>query len=121
LATALARVARERSPYPAAVEEPGQGVRGFIDGKEARLGSAKFCGVPEGEHPAHGTDASFITFAHDGKVATIAIRQTLRPDAVAVTKALRERGFDLIMLSGYRPAAVAPVAEELGIEHWCAA
>jgi Cu2+-exporting ATPase len=42
----------------------------------------------------------------------------LRPDAVAVTKAPRDRGFDLIVLSGDRPEAVAPVAQELGIEHW---
>ena len=39
LATALARVARERSPYPGAVEEPGHGVRAIIDRKEGRLGS----------------------------------------------------------------------------------
>jgi P-type Cu2+ transporter len=118
LATALARLARERSPYPGAIEEPGQGVRAVIDGKEARLGSAKFCDVAEDAHPGRDTDASFITFAHDGKVATIAIRQTLRPDAVAVVKALRQRGLDLVVLSGDRPAAVAPVARELGIEHW---
>jgi P-type Cu2+ transporter len=118
LATALARVARERSPYPGAVEEPGQGVRAAIDGKEGRLGSTKFCGIGYDANTARGTDASFITFSHDGKVATIAIRQTLRPDAVAVTKALRDRGLDLIVLSGDRAAAVAPVAQELGIENW---
>ena len=118
LATALARAARERTPYPGAVEEPGLGVRAVIDGSEARLGSTKFCGIAEAAPPAHSSDASFITFTHDGKAATIAIRQTLRPDAVAVTKALRQRGFDLIVLSGDRPAAVAPVAQELGIEHW---
>ena len=32
LAAALARAARDRSPYPGAVEEPGQGVRAIIDG-----------------------------------------------------------------------------------------
>ena len=35
-----------------------------------------------------------------------------------MTKALRARGLDLIVLSGDRPAAVAPVAEELGIQDW---
>jgi P-type Cu2+ transporter len=123
LATALARLARARSPYAGAVEEPGQGVRATIDGKEARLGSAKFCNVAAGAQPAHArpapdSDASLITFTYDGKVATIAIRQTLRPDAVAVVAALRERRLDLLVLSGDRPAAVAPVARELGIEHW---
>jgi P-type Cu2+ transporter len=120
LATALAQHARERKPYPGAVEEPGQGVRAIIDGNEARLGSAKFCGVAQDERStaAQPGDASFITFAHAGKTAAIAIRQTLRPDAVAVTKALRDRGLRLMVLSGDRPAAVAPVANELGIEDW---
>jgi Cu2+-exporting ATPase len=120
LATALARLARERYPYSGAVEEPGQGVRALIDGKEARLGSAKFCGVVEAAGPvaARDTSASFITFAHDGNVVAIAIRQTLRPDAVAVAKALSKRGLHLIVLSGDRPSAVAPVAQELGIEDW---
>jgi P-type Cu2+ transporter len=118
LATALARLARDRRPYPGAIEEPGHGVRVVIDGKEARLGNAKFCGVVEDAHPPHRADASLINFAHDNGVATIAIRQALRPDAVAVTGALRERGFDLIVLSGDRTAAVGPVAQELGIDRW---
>ncbi len=119
LAAVLARAARNRSPYPGAVEEPGQGVCATIDGLEARLGSAKFCNVAEDHRSAtrDGT-ASFITFAHGDTIATIPIHQALRPDAVAVTKALRARGLDLIVLSGDRPAAVAPVAEELGIQDW---
>ncbi|HKM88004.1 MAG TPA: heavy metal translocating P-type ATPase [Xanthobacteraceae bacterium] len=120
LAAALARRARERIAYPGAVEQPGQGVRALIDGEEARLGSAKFCGLAEKEQPAaaRDADASFITFAQAGKTATIAIRQALRPDAVAVTKALRARNLRLVVLSGDRSAAVAPVANELGISDW---
>ena len=45
LAAALARLANDRAPYTGAVEEPGQGVRALIDGEEARLGSAQFCGL----------------------------------------------------------------------------
>ena len=45
LAAALARRAAKRVPYPGAVEEPGRGVRALIDGVEARLGSAAFCGL----------------------------------------------------------------------------
>ncbi len=120
LAAALARQARERIAYPGAVEEPGQGVRALIDGEEARLGSAKFCGLAEPNEPAATQDAaaSFISFAQAGKTATIAVRQALRPDAAAVTKALRARGLRLIVLSGDRPAAVAPVANALGISDW---
>jgi P-type Cu2+ transporter len=118
LATALGHLAREPSPYPGAVEEPGQGVRVLIADEEARLGSGSFCGIAEDVHAARDSDASFITFAYDGKISTIAIRQTLRPDAVAVTRALREQGLDLVILSGDRPAAVAPIAQALGIGDW---
>ena len=41
LAAAVAREARDRTPYEGAIEEPGQGVRAMIDGEEARLGSAR--------------------------------------------------------------------------------
>jgi Cu2+-exporting ATPase len=118
LATALARLARVRSPHAGAIEEPGQGVRADIAGKEARLGSADFCGIADAAHAPHGSDASFITFTHDGAAVTIPIRQTLRPDAVAVIDALRKRGLDLIILSGDRPDAVAPIAKGLGIANW---
>jgi P-type Cu2+ transporter len=118
LATALARLARGRSPYAGAVEQPGQGVRAVIDGKDARLGSASFCGIATDVRAPHGGDASFITFSHDGATVTIPIRQTLRPDAVAVVEALRKHGLDLIVLSGDRTDAVAPVAKELGIANW---
>ena len=121
LATALARLARVRSPHAGAIEEPGQGGRAVIDGKEARLGSAGFCGIADAAYAPHGSGASFITFTHDGAAVTIPIRQTLRPDAVAVVDALRKRGLDLIILSGDRAAAVAPVANELGIASWQAA
>ena len=93
-------------------------MRADIAGKEARLGSADFCGIADAAHAPHGSDASFITFTHDGAAVTIPIRQTLRPDAVAVIDALRKRGLDLIILSGDRPDAVAPIAKGLGIANW---
>jgi Cu2+-exporting ATPase len=119
LAAALAEKAQGRSPYPGAVEEPGQGVHALIDSQEARLGSADFCGLSETERKfANDGEASFIAFAHAGRTATIHIRQSLRPDAAAVVKALAGRGLRLIVLSGDRAAAVAPVATQLGISDW---
>ncbi|HEY7665296.1 MAG TPA: heavy metal translocating P-type ATPase [Xanthobacteraceae bacterium] len=124
LAAALARAAaRERVPYSDALEEPGLGVRAPIDGVEARLGSLAFCGIaapPDGLcelEPA----TTLIAFAHGDRHALFALRQTLRPDAVAITKALAERGFGLRILSGDRPQAVAPIAARLGIAQWQAA
>ena len=122
LAAALARQARERIAYPGAIEEPGRGVRASIDGHEARLGSAAFCGLPEAPEQAPGDPASSrIAFAYAGRNALIAVRQALRLDAVAVTQALAARGLDLIVLSGDRPEAVGPVARQLGITRWRAA
>jgi Cu2+-exporting ATPase len=120
LARAVAQEARDKTPYDAAVEVPGQGVRAMIDGSEARLGSLAFCGLAGGaamDDPA----TSVIAFSHAGRSAVLLIRQTLRPDAMAVVTALRQRKLDIMILSGDRQEAVAPIAAALGISNWSAA
>jgi Cu2+-exporting ATPase len=117
LATAVAREARERKPYEGATEEPGQGVRAMIDGAEARLGSAAFCSLSDGV-ASHEPGLSTIAFSHAERIVLLEVRQTLRPDARATADALRALGLDLMILSGDRPAAVAPVAAALGIPTW---
>ena len=116
LALALAREATSRAPFDNAVEEPGQGVRALIDGVEARLGSAVFCGVAPPVVIEPGL--SHIFFSHGVRSCVFAISQRLRPDAVQVVQALRDLGLDLHILSGDRAAAVQPVAEALGIPNW---
>jgi P-type Cu2+ transporter len=120
LASALARRADNPVPYSGAVEEPGRGVRALIDGSEARLGSASFCGADEKalQDVARDREASFIFFAHAGQAAAIPVRQTLRPDAAAVTAALATLGLDLMIISGDRPEAVEPIARRLGLRRW---
>jgi Cu2+-exporting ATPase len=118
LAAAVAREARNRVPYDGAVEEPGQGVRAAIDGVQARLGSFAFCGVAAAPRPELEPGTSLIAFAHGERSAVLAVRQALRADAASATKSLAERGFELHILSGDRPAAVAPVAARLGISQW---
>ncbi len=115
LAVALAREASSRAPYPGAVEEPGQGVRAVVDGFETRLGSPAFCGLG---NVAALPGASLIAFAHNGRSAAISVAQTLRPDAVATARALRQLGLDLHILSGDRNDVVRPVAAALGIAQW---
>ena len=116
LATAVAREARERVPFEGATEEPGQGVRATIDGTEARLGSAAFCGIANIAALTPG--ASTIFFGHAGEHAMLVVRQTLRPDAAETVAALRTRGLAITILSGDREAAVAPVAVQLGVKDW---
>jgi Cu2+-exporting ATPase len=91
-------------------------VRATINGIEARLGSAEFCGITETSAPAPGM--SCIVFSHGGRSATIAICQKLRPDAIETLKSLSHLGLDMHILSGDRNDAVAPIAEALGIAQW---
>ena len=116
LAQALAREARVRTPIAGAVEEPGQGVRAIIEGSEARLGSAAFCGVAE--EADSQSDVSSIVFTHAGRRAVFAIRQRLRVDAVAVVRELLASGLDVRILSGDRVSAVEPVAATLTVTDW---
>jgi P-type Cu2+ transporter len=122
LAAALAHEARERLPYPDAVEEPGRGVRVSIEGSEARLGSREFCGMAARDPQGIGSEGglSVIAFAHAGREAIFTFRQRIRPDAVAVVAALRAHGLDVRILSGDRASAVAPVAVALGLQDWTA-
>jgi Cu2+-exporting ATPase len=116
LATAVARHAQPRVPYCDAVEDVGCGVRAVVDGVEARLGSAEFCGVQPARDSETGT--SSIYFAHDGRSTVLSVRQTHRPEAATTVRALTALGLDLHILSGDRPDAVASVAAALGIRSW---
>src|SRR5215470_16321410 len=116
LAQALAREAKTRTPFPDAAEEPGQGVRALIEGREARLGSAVFCGATDVD--SLQADVSSIVFTHAGKRAVFAVRQRLRSDAVVVVRKLLASGLDVRILSGDRAAAVEPVAATLGVANW---
>jgi len=95
-------------------------VRVNIEGQQARLGSALFCGLaPQSRQDNVGDGAtSTIFFTHAGRLAAIPIRQRLRPDAIAVTQALIRQPLDLIILSGDRPRAVELIAKTLDISEW---
>jgi Cu2+-exporting ATPase len=118
LAAALAGEARERVPFDGAIEEPGKGVRALIRGVEARLGSPTFCGIDGSSGSAAGPGISTIAFSHAGRHAILIVQQKLRDDAADVVAHMRSLGLELIILSGDRPEAVAPVAAMLGIADW---
>jgi P-type Cu2+ transporter len=119
LAAAVAREAALKTPFEGAVEEAGRGVRALVDGTEAKLGSAAFCGIDPAEiGVTHDAATSLIAFSHGDRRAVFTVSQTLRPDAAAVVRQLRVLGLELAILSGDRPEAVAPVAATLGITSW---
>jgi len=120
LAAAVARETRDRTPIEGAVEAPGQGVRAMTNGHEARLGSAAFCGIADAswQLPAGDNSTSLIAFTHGDRKTVLAIRQSLRPDAIDAVRALKAQSYDVRIMSGDRAEAVAPIAAALGISSW---
>jgi P-type Cu2+ transporter len=120
VAVAIAQASGAKSPLIGTVEEPGQGVRGMIDGAEARLGRPSFCGA---EHLAKNgaiadPEASIVAFSRGEDKYLFSVRQGLRPDARAVIAALKQRNIALEILSGDREPAVRAAAGVLGISEW---
>jgi Cu2+-exporting ATPase len=111
LAQALLRAVPDVVPAVGVVEHAGLGLlRG-----EARLGSARFCGVTS----ATDDGCSELWFARPGRnPMRFAFADRLRPDAKEVIDALKRRGLTLELVSGDRPAAVARAAHEAGLSHW---
>src|SRR6266480_2469990 len=101
VATAVARASNAKSPLAGIVEEPGQGVRGFVDGEEVRLGRPSFCGVERmaDEILAHDPEVSAVAFSRGNERYVFAVRQRVRPDAQAVVSELQTRGIAVEILS----------------------
>src|SRR3954447_7124774 len=122
VAAAVARASAATSPLKGIVEVPGQGVHGFVDGVEVRLGKPSFC---DAKHLVDGDsvrdpEVSLVAFSRGDARHLFAVRQCLRPDAKAVIAALRQRGVAVEILSGDREAAVGAAAQSLGISEWSA-
>lgn len=93
-------------------EVPGYGVEGFWNDQKVRLGRAGWLGaVPV------GTTATYLKIDDAGPVA-FTFTDTLRDGAEIAVKDLLEQGKDVILLSGDVPAAVADIADRVGISAW---
>ena len=120
VAAAVARAAGARTPMAGVEEVTGQGVRGVFNGLEVRLGRPSFCGVEElaNELLFRDPECSVVGFRSGDARHVFAVRQSLRPDAVASVAALRQYGIDVEILSGDREPAVRHAAGQLGIHQW---
>lgn len=124
LSRALHAEARRLGVVPAAFaridEVPGAGLEGWADGLRVRLGRADWVG----SDARNTADSRYLELAFRRGEETpvrIAFADPLRPDAAEVVGWARSRGMALSILSGDRPAAVARVADDLGIADWRAA
>src|SRR6266568_2319835 len=120
VAAAVARASNAKSPLAGAVEEPGQGVRGYVGAIEVRLGRPSFCGAEQLAHDSLSLDpeASTVAFSLGDAKYVFAVRQGLRPDAKAMVSALLKRNIRVEILSGDREPAVEAAARALGVSEW---
>ncbi|MFH1341168.1 MAG: cation-translocating P-type ATPase [Pseudomonadota bacterium] len=120
VAAAVARASNAKAPLAGAVEEPGQGVRAILDGKELRLGRPSFCAAEQLAADSRDLDpeASIVAFSDGEKSWVFCVRQGLRPDAQATISALRLRNIKVEILSGDREPAVRAAARALGVSDW---
>ena len=120
VAAAVARASNAKSPLAGVVEEPGQGVRGFIDGEEVRLGRPSFCKADKlaNEILSLDPEVSVVGFNRGEVRHVFSVRQRLRPDAQVAVSSLQARGIAVEILSGDREPAVQAAAQTLGISEW---
>jgi heavy metal translocating P-type ATPase len=130
LGQALVEAAREAGlelTMPADVrEEPGQGIRGSIDGHMVLVGSRAFMrssGVPDDADStvfatSRGSGEAHVLVAVDGHLAgVIVMADELKPDADRIVERLRAEGIrHVAMISGDRRSVAERVGRELGVD-----
>ena len=97
-------------------ETPGQGLSCETETSCIRLGSRKWVGADSGTQC--DTNAEVWLRRQDGSLTRFAFADRLRCDAKEALAALKAQGYELAILSGDRPEAVAPVAAALGVADW---
>jgi Cu2+-exporting ATPase len=120
VAAAVARAAGAKKPLAGVEEVAGQGVRGFVGELEVRLGRPSFCGADSlaSDILCRDPEASVVAFQYGEARHVFAVRQRLRPDAVATIAVLRQGGIQVEILSGDREPAVRHAARSLGVHEW---
>lgn len=110
------------------VNHPGSGISGTLDGMHCVIGNADFvCSQTGVEHaevikPADHDDAaaSIVVLAIDQRVAAVFyFRDSLRSDAVALIRELKQGGKRVILMSGDHQAAAAELAQRVSINEFC--
>jgi Cu+-exporting ATPase len=129
LARAIVEGAEERGldvPEPEAFENvPGQGVRATVDGSEVLVGNRTLL-RNEGIDPSpaaetmkrlEGEGKTAMLVAHgDRLVGVVADADTVKESAKRAVMDLRERGLDVMMLTGDNERTARAVAERVGID-----
>ena len=104
---------------------PGQGAIARVDGKRVAVGNTRLMGretISLGALEARGAEMAAegrttVWVAIDGRpVALIAIADAPRPSSAAAVSALRDKGMQVVMLTGDNEATARRIGRELGID-----
>ena len=100
-------------------EQAGMGLTGVCQGQVLHLGRATWCGVSTEQISSRDNAQAAQVHLSDeqGWLASFAWGEALRPEALHTVQTLQAAGLEVRMLSGDSAAAVARVAQALGLVH----
>jgi Cu+-exporting ATPase len=129
LARAIVEGARERGlevPEPEAFESvPGQGVRATVEGSEVLVGNRKLLsdagvdlsGATEATERLEREGKTAMLVARDGElIGVLADADRVKETAPEAVATLRERGLDVMMITGDNERTAQAVAKRVGID-----
>jgi len=126
LATALINLAKDEEIVLATCSDfkatPGFGVSGNVNGIRIQIGARRYMDELGLEFPrvdpASQLGASVIYAAIDGSpAAVITISDPIKPSSQPAIHALKNRGFDVALVTGDGEGAARAIAQQAGIEH----
>jgi len=107
----------ETARVSAAHEEAGYGIEATVDGHSVALGNLRLMEKATGSAPA-AAEGNCVYAAVDGRYAgCLVLADAVKPHAAEAIEALKALGVrQTVMLTGDRPEAAQPVAEQLGVD-----
>lgn len=114
LSRAIVAEAGPGRPAADAVETPGEGIDGTIDGARARLGKASYVGA---RASGDGLQEAWFRLG-DAPPVRFVFEDALRRDAADTARELRDLGLNVEMLSGDRKEVAEAVAVQIGVTDW---
>lgn len=107
---------------------PGHGLKGLLNGDTYLVGNPRFVGKEAAEQFLDGValqladEGKTVIFFKDAKgiLATAALKDTLRKEAVDTIQRLKQAGIHTVMLTGDNEKTAAAIAKEAGIDEYIA-
>jgi P-type Cu+ transporter len=122
LAIAIMDAAKTRGIAHPAVEGfeniGGQGVRGMVEGRALKLGTAEWLQTVPSADTSHAT-ATWIVLADEARnLGRFAFADRLRATSENAIARLKQLGIECVMLTGDHPDAAKAIALQAGIQDW---